>query len=583
MKRLLISAAMLFAAAAILSAQSFPKPVKDKATKLYGYQNEAKEWVISPQFFRAEKFDKSGLAKVTDKNGRDKIFAVINPAGEFVLPFDCLEITIDEKRQLIQAERCLQIEDPDCYDDQTVSAWGVYSLDGQEIFAPRFRHELSFNKNDGRAVATDKGTLKQGVVDWDGNVLIPFDFYNVSRNNANEYTVLDRNMKAWDINCQYGTQTASHGLARSVRWMPEPYEPEGDLYRALAYGKRLVGKKVYANRICRIALPEQIRSLAVAQILPFITASGDDMDWGVRRGNFIRFEPFRNQDGYTIGALVCNADGKAIATFSEWGCFIAETNVGYIYEAEGRETYFISKDINWQNEYGVAPISGYSEIDNGTVEGLLGLSQNDIRTMHDYWKSRNIFTEVELAERTGYLDLYGSQLIPGHDASEVMRQYPFLGRKLHKEQFYSIKGVSAKDGKTTVTVKPEAQIRISENYGNGFSRSKTETLFWGVNSDRYIRIIPVVINTTSASSGMLEDKPEPKKAYTFQFDLYEDDGTFIRTIGTSKKLDLAGRDIFGFRDIGFVFSRRPVDGDRITFTDDKPYTGTMADLKMVDF
>lgn len=63
------------------SAQNM-KPVKDKATKKYGYQTKGKVWVIEPQFDAAAKFDKNGMAEVK-VNGRT---GIIDGQGTFIIP-----------------------------------------------------------------------------------------------------------------------------------------------------------------------------------------------------------------------------------------------------------------------------------------------------------------------------------------------------------------------------------------------------------------------------------------------------------------------------------------------------------------
>ena len=80
MKRIVIIAmAVLVAVCATAQAQDL-KPVKDKNTKLFGYQDKDKNWVIEPAYTAAKRF-KEGLAEVTIKPGKTKFHGIIDETG----------------------------------------------------------------------------------------------------------------------------------------------------------------------------------------------------------------------------------------------------------------------------------------------------------------------------------------------------------------------------------------------------------------------------------------------------------------------------------------------------------------------
>ena len=75
MKRVLLLVALL-TLAFTASAQAL-NPVKDKASKKYGYQDKQKNWVIPPSYDDARRFDNDGFA-VVKTGGRE---GLINQEG----------------------------------------------------------------------------------------------------------------------------------------------------------------------------------------------------------------------------------------------------------------------------------------------------------------------------------------------------------------------------------------------------------------------------------------------------------------------------------------------------------------------
>ena len=170
---------------ATASAQDF-KPVKDKATKKFGYQAKDKSWVIEPSFDKAEKFkdgralvtvngleglidesgawllqpeytkigkfDKLGLCELTVKEGKSKYYGVADVSGRVVLPPECLSISISRPEALIMAKRYTS--------DGTGEHWGVYDTDGREIFAPQFESAPSWHNGSGVARSSYSGLLE---------------------------------------------------------------------------------------------------------------------------------------------------------------------------------------------------------------------------------------------------------------------------------------------------------------------------------------------------------------------------------------------------------------------------------------
>lgn len=599
-KGIILSAAAMFLALSTVQGQDF-KPVKDKATKKFGYQDDSKNWVIAPEFDKAKKFEQ-GVAIVTI----DKMEGVIDTEGNEIIPCECKNVKIDNKYEIIHAERYFEVENPDYYLEPSVCAWGLYSLDGTELFAPQFETRLSFNK-DGLATATDKGTGKQGVVTIDGEVALPVDFHYVS-SELSGYKALNDAMRIVTYSKDFRT-VSDDNLPQSAPWMPLPYSTDGDVVRAFAYGLNHIGEKLYKNRIWDVVLQNPQGTRIAATTYQLCSTDGNLVDWGNDPGTFIRLEPVidnENHEGsflygitgarYTVQARMYDALGHFIRNISDWGCLYAMSNEGLIYQAEGQGLCFISHDVNWTSNPVAVNLTGYSLIDNSTLNSALGVTSGMQNEMRDYWKSKRRHADVAVKEKTGYQSY--RPFVPvsissreGRFLDDLEMKYPFLRRNYRAGQVYGIKSVKHGDaGQITVGITPDLPATYRDDYGNGFMPKIVEPVFWGVKGDRYIRIIAVPFNLSTSEKaapekvdGMVDDTPESGMGVRFVFNLYEDDGTFVRTIGHSSRLTLAGHDVFGFEDIGWLFTRAIPELGDVKFREFAPPTNSISYLKNVDF
>ena len=291
-----------------------------------------------------------------------------------------------------------------------------------------------------------------------------------------------------------------------------------------------------------------------------------------------------------------DALGHFIKNISNWGCLYAISNEGMIYQAEGQGLYFISNDVNWSSSPVALNLTGYSMIDNSSLNSALGVTSGMQNEMRDYWKSKRRHADVEVKEKTGYQSY--RPFIPLSIASTEGRfldnlegLYPFLRRNYRAGQVFGIKNVLHGDaGQITVRITPDLLATYRDDYGNGFMPKTVEPVFWGVKGDRYIRIIAVPFHLSTSEKaapekvdGMVDDNPESDMGVRFVFNLYEDDGTFVRTIGHSSRLTLAGHDVFGFEDIGWLFTRAIPEQGEVKFREFAPPTNSLSYLKNVDF
>lgn len=620
-----------------MSAQDL-KPVKDKELKLFGYQDASKNWVINPSFDKAKKFDQ-GVAVVTvkgldgvidtegyyvfepeyteipsfDKNGlsvafvkenRQKTYAVLNTAGKVVLPLECVTVKIDNKNSLILAERFFEVENPEMYNDPYACAWGVYDFEGNEIFAPQFDARPSFN-GDGVASAKDRGSLLEGVIDTKGNVLLPFDYFYAFKSGKG-FRALDPSMQVVNISAD-GRSATVDNLAPNAPWLPIPYDTGNDVVRAFAYRRNMIGVPIHKNAFWEASLQvDASGTRAQMMTSPAVAPSSREIEWGHGYSNFARLELAKDEDNgtfkydrtgdvYTIQLNLYDYSGRFIENLSNWGKFVGLCDEGVFYNAEDGRTYFIAYDVNWPNDPAAITLSHYHTVDASYLAEVLGMPQDVYNSMTDYWQSKRIFTDVDLAEKSGYQSYVPfSGPMPFSDGAKLIsmleNKYPFLHRKYYAENVYTVTKSTTKDDLTTLHVEPGYIARYHDDYGNSFVLNVEEPVFWGVRRDRYIRIMldPFSISAAQKATpakvpGVVCDINDKDMAVRFVFGLFEEDGTFIRIVGSATKLNFIGRDLFGFSEAGLLFSRRRPEYGVIKYRELGPYTDLTSEFGAVDF
>lgn len=599
----------------LASAQDY-KPFKDKSSKKYGYKYKSKDaaWVIEPMFDKASKFengaavvtvgkldgviapdgsyifepqfadvpsfDRDGISVASVKENRQRLYTVINTAGEVILPPDCISVRKDRSRGVLLADRLFTVENPGRFLVPVADAWGVYDYMGREIFAPRFESHPSFY-SDGTAIVRDKSTLMCGVIGADGCTIVPFDFYYVDRNGS-AYKALDRRMQLVDISAD-GRNAVLDRSVPPMNWIPEPYDPAGDVVKAFAYKHNMLGVKVYRNAFWEAQLQlDPSRNAARMMTMRACDPSGSPIDWGRFHDCFVRMEleadPQRGSfvaDAtglrYTVQLKLFDPAGRLVRVLSRWGSIVSESAEGVFYQAEGVKTYFLSRDLNWIDEPVAVPLMAYRSIDASSMADELGLDIDCLNRMSDYWSCKHVFYDVDRCEKSGYQSYipFGGPLEGSPEAKLaglLEFRNMFLRKKYYMENTYSIMGMDRKDGTARIEVAPGYVAHYHDDYGNGFTMDLEEPVFWGARQDRYIRIMldPFVIKPEQKSDpgsvhGMVNDLDDRALAVRFVLGLFEEDGSFVRIIGSSDRISIVGDDVFGFEDLGLLFShRRPV-------------------------
>ena len=597
MKKYII-VAMVAALAVMPAGAQTLKAVKDKATKLFGYQDENKNWVIEPQFDNAKKFH-GPVAQVMIKEDRTKVWGIVDKTGNLVIPIECLDVSIDEKEGLIFADRRFMLES-EFYNSGVYDAWGVYDLEGNTIWEPQFASRPSFN-SDGCAVVNDKATQRYGVISQDGRVVVPLEHIYVSYKGS-FYNILDKNFNITPFslgssnNIRIGARHNSNVEVCSI-----PYDTGDDDIKAFAYGHRRIGVRLTCNTIFR--LEEAPEGRFQSRLGELCAPDGFPVDWGYRKARFVRLELAaagedtqlvcpdpRTGTNYTVVANLYEPDGSFLDCLCPDGMLYADLDQGVVYQTAAGEYWFVANDINWPMEHYRTTFSVNNIIDTTTVEDMIGLSFNERNDLLDYFASGRLHREVEMRDVGHVLSFAQPAELGSWDderfQDRLIENYKFLYRKYRMNQVYSIASYSS-------GLFDEASVKVNElhahmnlKYMDSFGINYREPVYWGPYGDRYIRIIPIPRKrgSTYNNNGVIDDRPDGNYIITFEFRLYEDDGTYVQTLGTSDAIWFGGEGVVGFKGTEWVFTSREPRSGSIRFNAPKePFTNRLSEFDRIQF
>ena len=441
LRSLSIIAALLCLATAA-GAQDL-KPVKDKESKLFGYQDKSKNWVIPPSFESAKRFnngyavvekgglkglidpagnwvlqpqydnigkyDKSGLCEVTVKNGKVRRHGLADQAGRLVMPPECVAVSVLRSESLIAAERDVEIPRVGMK-----PMWGLYDMQGNEIFEPQFTSSPSFYN--GRGTARSAWNGLKGIISSDGETLLPFNNLAISsRYGGYEVLTSDFVREVWDSRMQKTEEFPLQGYVF-------PYDPAGDPVRAAAWHVGPVGHRFHRNNLKEARISSDWRSKGAS-------CSDLRIDWGYDR--FVRFEPVID-DGqhpgsmlepnsgqyYTVKAVLCESDGTPVGDVSRWGWFEAECAEGVVYNAEGNGLWMAMRELNCPAIPTFSlELNDYRIINHDDVLTGLGLRSYELDRMYNPLNAADRCIEIIEGENLGAAE--GDEIVGTYEGGSM--------------------------------------------------------------------------------------------------------------------------------------------------------------------
>ncbi len=519
-------AAIIFAAGA--NAQDL-KPVKDKVSKLYGYQDKDKNWVIEPQYEGAKRF-KDGLAEVSCKQEKTKYHGVINTQGKVIIPLVCTSVNINYREHLITANRPVE---------EGGFAWGVYDIEGKEIWPPQFVYSPSFSN--GQAIATSSENGLKGVIDTDGQVLIPFENLAMERSFGG-FEVLTRDF----VRFNYDSRLSRSSEVTYAGYVI-PYDPDGDPVRAAAWHVGPIGYRFHRNNL-KLAMLEA-RGRGNGAVLSEL-----NIDWGNDR--FVRLEPVEDDKDhsesmvdplsgkrYTIKAVLCEANGTVVGDLTQWGWLEAEYEEGVIYKAEGVESWMALRDINTPAIASFSiPLTRSRIINHEDVLSGLGLRGYELE---------NMYKPSEFSEKV-------MEILTGENAGITYRQTPApptmrLSRTINEIHRSSLFRHRFRMGEVVNCKTRSSDGGITAEMGNGlichfedrfespsFRMKADEPLYWGPYND-----YTILLSLRPGKTGpeyIKDDVHGSNANFEIALELYDSYDQYIQTIATIPSFDYFAED-----------------------------------------
>ena len=553
------------------------KPVKDKATKKYGYQDNSKNWVIAPAYDDAKKmdefgcaqvkvnnryglinrngewllqpeyddigkFDKNGFCELMIKEGKTKYYGVANRFGTIILPVEFDNVKIPKDGLYITASREVDREG-----SEGEPLWGVYTLDGEEIFTPQFSSAPS--NYDGILVAKDGKTNLAGVVDLEAHVLLPFDFLAISHHNSG-FTALSKDFRHIRYNTAF-RPVESVTLPGSVI----PYDDKADAVRVAAWHCGPVGLRLHANQVRLVEgqISSSARSARCSQLA---------LDWG--RGRFLRLEPeetyYEEPDAmedplskkyYTLKALLYEADGTLVGEVAEKGYLEGECAAGALYRADGKETWLILADPNAPATPGYTlSLADFRAFNHSNVVDGLGIRPNELMRLGNVKNFARQVTNILEGENVGITSYVPLPIDAVHarEQRNVTRENIFY-HTFHIGDVVSCFVRTREEG-VEVDLYEQLVCRFSDHFEDPYySMSGEETIYWGPNNRRTVR---VTLEPTTDTNALVDDVSGSSARWCVALNMYEEDGTWLRTLARMPYADFAQDGIIVFRNAGIA-------------------------------
>ena len=569
------------------------KPAKDKATKKYGYQAKDKTWVITPRFDDAKrfvdglaeveidghwglvdpagnmvlpplydkisKFDKHGYCELMRKENGTKLHGIADRGGRIIIPVECRNVDVDRSGLFMYAKYDMSVPG-----FEPAGMWGVYDNQGRELLAPQLSYTPTFY--DGVAIGKSDLTGMYGLIGSDGTVLKDFRYLTISHFSGGFRALgTDLTHYIWSGNLKDGQSFRQPGAII-------PYDPQDDPVRVAAWHKGPVGIKLYSNsvRVVQMHAGYLGSVKAACNLLP--------INWGFNR--FIRLEPCVVPAGtpdamyygsgnrwYTLKALLYEADGSFVQEVCSRGWIEADFKDGAIYNADGKERWIIFANPNALGlpAYTI-DVFDYRALGHSDVFEGLGISVSELSSLRRLYEFTSRCIDICEIENVGVCT-YMPRVPDAHQAKyELMAakspifHYPFrMGEVVNCV-------VRHKDGKIDAKLSDDLVCHYKdrvEEPGYTFSE-RDEVIFWGPNNARTVRLSLEAAPRTG--NFISDDLYNTGYSYRIVVNMYEEDGTWLRTLAEAPWIDFIQNGVIIFEPLGlalvspFVGASQPQQG-----------------------
>lgn len=557
------------------------KPAKDKASKKYGYQVKgSKAWVIPPRFDDAKKFvdgtaeveiggrvglidlngemvfpaiydkigkfDKNGYCELMLKQNGVKLHGVADRSGRIIIPVEARSVDVDRSGAFIYAKYDTAIPE-----FGTEAVWGVYDNQGQELLSPQLSYSPSFR--DGTGIAKSAVTGLYGVIGSDGSVLKPFQYLNIVRH-SNEFQALGTDLThyIWSPDLRDSQSLRQPGAII-------PYDPQGDPVRVAAWQKGPIGRRLYSNMVRVVDFHTGLLGSmkAACNMLP--------INW--RSGRFIRLEPcvisgsipdaMRYGGGnryYTLKAILYEADGTFVQEVCSRGWIEADFSEGAIYNADGKQRWVILANPNAPGLPAYTmDIHDYRPLGHADVFEGLGFSISELNKLRNLFDFTTRCKDIYETENVGVCSYIPRVPDSVHARAEfVAGKSHIFHIPFHMGEVVNC-AVRHKDGKDVLELFPDLTCIYKDRIDDpSYTMSEREEIInWGPNNARTVRLSLEAMSRNSEKYTQ-DDSHGTGYSYMLVLNMFEEDGTWLRTLAAAPWIDYVQDGIMVFEPLGIA-------------------------------
>jgi len=562
------------------SAQDL-KPVKDKATKKYGYQlkGHKKSWAIQPQYDGAKrfvdgfaevevngytglineygemiypplysnisKFDNFGLCELTRKTYEGKFRGIGDSAGNIIIPVEAEDVSVDRYGAFIYAKYNSNVPN-----FKPVRLWGVYDRTGKEIFEPQFSGIPKFR--DGVGIVKSGKNGLYGMVGADGSFLRPYKYLNITYSMGNyEALGTDLSHSVW------GFDLRSSSTVRQIGAII-PYDIKDDPVRLAAWHKGPVGVRLHINNV-------KIMDTYMGYYGMQAACRDIPIDWGFNR--FIRLEPCivpagtpdamyygTGQRYYTLKALLYEADGTFVREVCSRGWLEADCSDGAIYNADGKERWMIFANPNTISLPAfTTPLHDYRAFGHSDIHEGMGISIQELTDLRNTYEFSNRTRDLYEAENLGVCSYIPRVPSSVHAKAEfAASRSPIFHYPFHMGEVVNCI-VHEKDGKIEVELSDDLVCRFRDRLEDpGYTMTEgAEVIYWGPHNARTVRLSLEAVSRSNGNYTM-DDLYGTDYGFMLVLNMYEEDGRWLRTLGAAPWVDFLQDGILVFEPLGIA-------------------------------
>ena len=255
---------------------------------------------------------------------------------------------------------------------------------------------------------------------------------------------------------------------------------------------------------------------------------------------------------YTLRALLYEADGSLAEVLSDHGWLEAECAEGFIYNAGGKETWLVHGDPNALAlpSYTFS-LNGYRTIVHDNVYNGLGIRPNDLERLYS---STRHFSDRCISIIEGENIGVTSYITPAVDIREARLARDVMRGPLFQHAFMMGEVVNCdtrlRGQDLEVILHNDLVCRFEDHFHDpSYSMRGDELIWWGPHNARTIRL---GLRATGAKDALTDDVASTGRFWEFELSMYEEDGTWLRTLARAPFADYAQNGIIIFKGLGIA-------------------------------